>query len=63
LGYFGYIHESSDILYDEIYSIYQDLIWTKHMDIIELVCYSDSLHCINVLKGPTMRYHVYAVLI
>lgn len=28
----------------------------------ELVCYSDSLHCINLLKGPAVRFHVYAVI-
>jgi hypothetical protein len=33
------------------------------MAIDELVCYSDSLHCINLIKGPTMNYHVYALLI
>lgn len=27
------------------------------------VCYSDSLHCINLTKGPSMRFHIYAVLI
>ncbi|PNX56890.1 replication A1-like protein, partial [Trifolium pratense] len=33
------------------------------MAIDELVCYSDYLHCINLLKGPNIKYHVYAVLI
>jgi hypothetical protein len=33
------------------------------MDIDELVCYSDSLHCISLIKDPTMNYHVYDVLI
>jgi hypothetical protein len=45
------------------YAIYQGLILAKSMNIIELVCYTDSLHCINLPKGPTMRYHVYAILI
>jgi len=35
----------------------------KSLNIIELVCYSDSLHDINLLKGPTLKFHVYAVLI
>jgi hypothetical protein len=29
------------------------LILAKSLNIIELVCYTDSLHCINHLKGPT----------
>ncbi|MCI37547.1 replication protein A1-like protein, partial [Trifolium medium] len=29
----------------------------------ELVCYSDSLLCINLIKGPIVKYHVYVVLI
>jgi len=54
---------TSDILYDELYAIYQGLILAKTLDIIELVCYTDSLHCINLLKGLAMRFHVDAVLI
>jgi hypothetical protein len=33
------------------------------MDIHELVCYSDSLHCINLIKGLNINYHVYIALI
>jgi len=33
------------------------------LGIDELVCYSDSLVCVNLLKDPTPRFHVYAVLI
>jgi hypothetical protein len=32
------------------------------MAIGELVCYSDSLHCINLIKGPISKFHVHAVL-
>jgi len=35
----------------------------KEMDISELVCYLDSLHCINLIKGPNMMFNVYALLI
>jgi len=28
-----------------------------------IVCYKDSLHCINLLKGPNLSFHVYLVLI
>jgi len=33
------------------------------MGITELVCYYDSLHDINIIKDPSLKYHVYAVLI
>lgn len=33
------------------------------MCINDLVCYSDFLHCINILNDPPRRYHVYVVLI
>jgi hypothetical protein len=33
------------------------------MNIDELVFYSDSLHCVNLIKGPQVRYHIHAILI
>jgi len=60
-GFSGYIHDS-DILYVELYAIYHDLILAKNLNITELVCYSDSLFCLNHLKGPTIRFHIYATL-
>jgi hypothetical protein len=33
------------------------------MNIDDLVCYSDSLHCVNLIKGPQVRYHIHVVLI
>lgn len=62
-GFSGYIPESSDILYVELYAIYQGLILARSLNIEDLVCYNDSLHCINLLKGPNLSFHVYAVLI
>jgi len=59
----GYIQNSSDILYVELYAIYKGLFLVKEMGITDFVCYSNSLHCINILKGPPMRFHAYAVLI
>jgi len=35
----------------------------KEMDIAELVCYSDYLHCINLIEGSNMMFHVYDVMI
>ncbi|GAU41508.1 hypothetical protein TSUD_302460 [Trifolium subterraneum] len=62
-GFSGFIRESSDILLAELYAIYQGLTLAKDLVIDELVCYSDSLLCINLIKGPIVKYHVYAVLI
>ncbi|CAJ2643293.1 unnamed protein product [Trifolium pratense] len=62
-GFSGFIQGSSDILHAELLAIYQGLTLAKNMAIDELVCYSDSLHCINLIKGPNINYHVYAVLI
>jgi len=39
------------------------ILLAKDMGIIDLVCYSDSFHGINIIKGPSLKYHVYAVLI
>ncbi|MCI35860.1 RNA-directed DNA polymerase (Reverse transcriptase), partial [Trifolium medium] len=62
-GFSGYIQGSSDILYAELYAIYKGLLLAKNMGIDELVCYSDSLHCINLIKGPQVKYNIHAVLI
>jgi len=52
LGFTGYIQNSSDILYAELYSIYKGLLLAKEMGVTDFVCYSDSLHCINILNSP-----------
>ncbi|XP_045797947.1 uncharacterized protein LOC123892169 [Trifolium pratense] len=62
-GFSGYIQGSSDILYAELYAIYKGLLLAINMSIDELVCYSDSLHCINLIKGPQVKFHMHAVLI
>ncbi|GAU50506.1 hypothetical protein TSUD_409810 [Trifolium subterraneum] len=62
-GFSGFIQGSSDIMLAELYAIYHGLSLAKDMEINEFVCYSDSLHCINLITGPTLKYHVHAVLI
>jgi len=62
-GFSGYIYHTSDILYDELFAIYQGLLLAKEKGIVDLVCYYDSLLCINIIIGPFMRFHAYAVLI
>jgi hypothetical protein len=47
----------------ELYAIYKGLLLAKDTSINELVCYSASLHCINLIKGPQVKYHIHAVLI
>ncbi|CAJ2628075.1 N-hydroxycinnamoyl/benzoyltransferase [Trifolium pratense] len=39
------------------------LLLAKDMNIDELVCYSDSLHSVNLIKGLHVKYHIHAVLI
>jgi len=62
-GFLEYIPDSSDILYVELYAIYRGLILARNLNIEVLVCYNDSMHCINLLKGPNLSFHVYEVLI
>jgi len=62
-GFSGYIHGSSNILFAELYAIYTGLLIAKDLNFIGLICYSDSLHCVNLIQGPSMKFHVYAVLI
>jgi len=62
-GFSGYIQGSSDILLAELYAIYQGLSLARSLNIEEIICYSDSLLSINLIKGLTLRFHIYAVLI
>ncbi|GAU33795.1 hypothetical protein TSUD_221330 [Trifolium subterraneum] len=62
-GFSSFIRESFDILLAELYAIYQGLTLAKDLDIDELVCYSDSLLCINLIKSLIVKYHIYVVLI
>jgi ribonuclease HI len=59
----GFISETSDILFVELFAIYKGLLLARDMSIDELVCYSDSLHCVNLIKGPQVKFHVNVVLI
>jgi hypothetical protein len=59
----GFIPETSDILFIEIYAIYKCLLLASDMGIDELVCYSNSLHCVNLIKGPQVKFRIHRVLI
>ena len=63
LGFSGYINNFSDILQIELLVIYHGLLLAKAMDIDELVCHFDFLHCINLVKCSSMKFHDYVVLI
>jgi ribonuclease HI len=62
-GFSGFLPSTSDILQAELTAIFHGLSMAKEMEIVELVCYSDSLLSINLIVGNTPRFHVYAVLI
>jgi hypothetical protein len=47
----------------ELYDIYNGLLLVKDTSIDELVCYFDSSHYINIIKGPQVKYHIHVVLI
>jgi len=62
-GFSGAILDSSDILLAELLAIYHGLTLAKNLGITEFICYLDSLHYINLINGPIVKYHVYVVLI
>jgi hypothetical protein len=62
-GFPAFILETSDILFVELYVIYKGLMLARDMSIDELLCYSDSLHCVNIIKGPQIKFHIHVVLI
>ncbi|GAU36732.1 hypothetical protein TSUD_318300 [Trifolium subterraneum] len=62
-GFSGFIQNSPDILLAELYAIFHGLTLAKDMNFDTLICSSDSLHCINLIKGPNIQFHVHAVLI
>jgi ribonuclease HI len=62
-GFSGFISETSDILFVELFAIYKGLLLARDMGIDALVCYSDSLHCVNLINGSQVKFHVNAVLI
>ncbi|KAK2403152.1 hypothetical protein QL285_052614 [Trifolium repens] len=59
----GFIQGSSNILFVELYAIYNGLLLTKDTSFDELVCYLDSLHCVNFINGPQVKYYIHVVLI
>jgi len=62
-GFSGYIAGTSDILHAELHAIRRGLLLAKEMNFQEVFCYTDSLHCVQIHKELTPRFHKYAKLI
>jgi ribonuclease HI len=60
-GFSGYLHDSSNILYAELYAMISGLSLANEKGIVNLICYSDSLLCTNIITGPILKFHIYAV--
>lgn len=60
-GFSGFIHDSFDILCAELYAIYKGLLLANDLEITNLVCYSDSIHCINLVKGSPSSNSMFMV--
>jgi hypothetical protein len=50
-------------LFVELYVIYKGHLLVRNFGIDELACYSNSLHCVHLIKGPQVKFHIHAVLI
>jgi len=35
----------------------------RTLEVTDFMCYSDSLHSVSLINGPSMKFHVYATLI
>lgn len=62
-GFSGHIDHSGDILFAELHAILMGLQLARNLSIVDVVCYSDSLHCVSLINGSAMVYHAYATLI
>lgn len=60
-GFSGHI--SQDILFAELAALYQSLKLAISFNFDELVCYSDSLLTVKLIKEDLNHFHVYVVLI
>jgi len=62
-GFSSYIAGTSDILLAELHAIRRGLLLAKEMNFQEVFCCTDYLHCVQILKEITPRFHKYATLI
>jgi ribonuclease HI len=59
----GFINNSQDILFAELSALHQGLKLAVSLNYEELVCYSDSLLTVNLIKEDVSQFHVYVVII
>jgi len=62
-GFSGFISSPNDILFAELTALHWGLTMAASMDFAVLVCYSDSLHAVNLVNDDISHFHVSAVLI
>jgi len=62
-GFYGFIPNSTDILLAELTAIHQGLNLAIDLNVSDLMCYSDSLLVVHLIRNDTSRFHIYAVLI
>jgi len=48
-GFSKFIQDNYDIIYAKLFAIYQGLLLVNDLEIIDLVCYFDSLYCITLI--------------
>lgn len=58
----GYIAGAIDILLAKLHIIHRGLSLVREMNFQGVICYSDSLRNVDILKEPTPRYHKYVTL-
>jgi len=47
----------------ELHAIHQGLPLAREINFEDIICYSNSLHYVNILKKSPPQYHKYATLI
>ena len=62
-GFSGYIAKTFDISLAELHAIHRGLLLAEEMNFQEVFYYTNSLHCVQILKELTPRFHKYATLI
>ena len=62
-GFSRFIANSFDILFTELFAIFNGLCMVNTLGITDFVCYSDSLHSVSLINGPLMKFCVYATLL
>lgn len=62
-GFSGYTADSFDVLLAKLHAIYQGLRMVRALGFSDVMCYSNSLHSINLINGPPLKFHAYTTLI